>query len=353
MIVKNESPIIRRCLDSVRHLIDTWVIVDTGSTDGTQKIIREHLRDLPGELYQRPWVNFGYNRNEAMKLARGKGDYLLLIDADDRLVFSKDFVLPPLEADMISILQREGEGTTFREHHVYLLIRNNTDLEWKGVLHEYLASPTHKSRMLLTGVYCDYINDGNRAKDPKKCEKDIQVLTKAFQEDPTDSRSAFYLARTYWSIRNWQMAMQWFRTRSVMGSDPIEVYYSLLYIALAQKNLKFDSEIFLASFSKAHLFRPSRTEAIYEMGRHLVESENPLAGYAVLKIAATIPPSEDNLFVETWVNEWGIPLYLFHAALQIGKRAEAHSLLLGLLRNPTLPESIRKNHRLDEVLRQF
>ncbi|MGW8788902.1 glycosyltransferase, partial [Heyndrickxia sporothermodurans] len=38
MIVKNEASVIRRCLDSVRPLIDTWVIIDTGSTDGTQDI---------------------------------------------------------------------------------------------------------------------------------------------------------------------------------------------------------------------------------------------------------------------------------------------------------------------------
>jgi glycosyltransferase involved in cell wall biosynthesis len=38
MIVKDEAHVIRRCLGSVRPLIDSWVIVDTGSSDGTQSL---------------------------------------------------------------------------------------------------------------------------------------------------------------------------------------------------------------------------------------------------------------------------------------------------------------------------
>src|ERR1700722_13597203 len=75
MIVKNESHVIERCLASVKGIIDYWVIVDTGSTDGTQEIITNYLKDIPGELIERPWKNFGFNRTEALLLAREKGDY--------------------------------------------------------------------------------------------------------------------------------------------------------------------------------------------------------------------------------------------------------------------------------------
>ena len=37
MIVKNEAAILRETLERVRPIVDEWVIVDTGSTDGTQR----------------------------------------------------------------------------------------------------------------------------------------------------------------------------------------------------------------------------------------------------------------------------------------------------------------------------
>src|SRR3972149_9108675 len=76
MIVKDEALVIERCLGSVKHLIDYWVIVDTGSKDGTQEIIKNYLKDIPGELYESPWVDFAHNRNEALDFANNKGDYL-------------------------------------------------------------------------------------------------------------------------------------------------------------------------------------------------------------------------------------------------------------------------------------
>ena len=89
MIVKNEATVIRRCLDSVKPFITHWVIVDTGSTDGTQDIIREYMADLPGTLYEREWQDFAHNRSEALALSRPLADYSLVIDADDALVCPK------------------------------------------------------------------------------------------------------------------------------------------------------------------------------------------------------------------------------------------------------------------------
>ena len=52
MIVKNEVHIVAQVLDAVAPYISSWVIVDTGSDDGTQDLIRNHMDSLgiPGSF---------------------------------------------------------------------------------------------------------------------------------------------------------------------------------------------------------------------------------------------------------------------------------------------------------------
>ena len=88
MIVRNEAHIVHEVLDAVASCITSWVIVDTGSDDGTQDVIRKHMAGLgiPGELHERPWRNYGHNRSEALRLAQGHGDYIWVMDADDTVM---------------------------------------------------------------------------------------------------------------------------------------------------------------------------------------------------------------------------------------------------------------------------
>src|SRR6187551_1453910 len=106
MIVKNEARVLKRCLDSVRPFVHHWIIVDTGSTDGTQELIRKELSGVPGELFERPWENFGHNRSEALALARGKADYILIMDADEVLEVPAGFSMPELDADQYMLRHR-------------------------------------------------------------------------------------------------------------------------------------------------------------------------------------------------------------------------------------------------------
>ena len=164
MIVKNESQVIERCLASVRGLIDAWAIVDTGSVDGTQALIRQTLHDLPGELLERPWVNFGHNRTEALHLARGRADYVLVIDADEELVQDPDFELPRLTADAYTA-EVFYSGCTYLRRQ---LVRNALAWRYEGVLHEYITCEAAGSEDFIAGMRTVIYTDGARSSDPHR-----------------------------------------------------------------------------------------------------------------------------------------------------------------------------------------
>ena len=84
MIVKNESKIITRLLDSVLSIIDCYCICDTGSTDNTIEIIEDFFKSKNkyGKVVKEPFKNFCHNRNVSLQACLGMSEYILLLDAD-------------------------------------------------------------------------------------------------------------------------------------------------------------------------------------------------------------------------------------------------------------------------------
>src|SRR5262245_5768514 len=189
MIVKNEASVIDRCLDSVLPLIDSWVIVDTGSTDGTQDRVRGRLRSKPGELHERPWKNFGENRNEALALARGAADYLFFIDADETLTIPSGYERGDLTEDGY-YLTCEYDGTVYGR---CALVAARLPWRWKGVVHEFLACDRPFSLRTLDGPRIHVAHDGARSRDPQTYARDAALLEEVVRADPNSTRDVFYL----------------------------------------------------------------------------------------------------------------------------------------------------------------
>jgi glycosyltransferase involved in cell wall biosynthesis len=105
-MVANEARTITRMLDSVYPYIDYWVIQDNGSTDGTQDIITNYFKEkgIPGFLYEIEWQFPGWNRDHALQtcLKTDHGcDWILRMDADERLEVDEDFDWSLLEDESI------------------------------------------------------------------------------------------------------------------------------------------------------------------------------------------------------------------------------------------------------------
>lgn len=338
MIVKDETKVITRCLESVRPIIDYWVIVDTGSRDGTQQMIKEYMKDVPGELHETPWKNFGYNRNDALMRARGKADYVLIIDADEVLSIPENFQLPELDKDFYHIITKFGG----MEYARVQLINNHLDWQWKGVLHEYLDCPRASTSATLPDIRNVVHTDGARSQDPLKYKKDADLLEVALKEEPDNSRYVFYLAQSYRDFGDNEKALENYEKRIAMGGWNEEVFISKLRVAQLKEALDRPHKEVIKAYYDAYHERNVRAEPLYYLASYYRRNNEYAAATLTASIARTIPyPAKDLLFVEKWVYDWGVPFELSINAYWVGRYEDADHLNTSLLSKSDLPESIR------------
>lgn len=341
MIVKNEEKVIKRALDSVKDRIDYWVIVDTGSCDATREIIRETLKDVPGELHERPWVDFGTNRTEALQFAKGKADYLLLMDADDWVEFSLRFQKEELLRDVYHVWWEHGSSFKYLKP---FLIKSHLPWSYKGVIHEYLDCEKIYSEDTLNEVRYIYTLHGARSQDPDKYLKAAQILDEGLKKEPNNSRYVFYLAESYRDASEFNKAIAAYEKRAVMGGWEEEVFWSLFQIAVLKKQLLKPQEEVIESFYKAHRYRPHRIEPIYFLAELYNEQKAYALSYECIKgwLATHSLERSDRLFNLDWIGAYGLAFQLSICSYYIGKYQESLDLNDSLLAMTSLSDPIRK-----------
>jgi tetratricopeptide (TPR) repeat protein len=346
MIVKDEAGIIARCLASVRPLLSHWVIVDTGSTDGTQDVIRRALAGLPGELHERPWRNFGENRSEAVALAQGKADYLLVMDADDELVIPPGYRLPALEQDAYQLLLTEGGFAMYRTQ----ILRAALPWRYEGVLHEFPTTGRKVSLGKLSGPVIQMRRDGARAADPEKYRKDVRVLEEALAREPGNRRYAFYLAQSYRDAGQIDEAIAAYEKRAALGGAAEEVWYARFEVAQLGARQGRPADEVIAAYLAAFEQRPTRAESLCNLARYCRLQGRHASAYVFAKAAAEIPLPPDVLFLDGHVYAWRARDELAMAAAQTGRPQEAARAAQAILQGGKLPASERA--RVERLLAQ-
>jgi tetratricopeptide (TPR) repeat protein len=342
MIVKNEAHVIERCLGSVRPFVDHWTIVDTGSTDGTQELIRALLGDIPGHLHERPWRDFGHNRSEALALARPHADYSFVIDADEVFEAPAGFHWPELTADMVQLQHRTGT-TTYRRAS---LVANRLAWRYRGVLHEYLDVPgVATTSTYLDGPVVSGFFDGGRSQGVSPAEKyarDALVLEAALAAEPDDARYQYYLARSYRDSGQLTKALEAFRRRAIMGGFDEEVADSLFEVARHLETLQADPDEIVVAYLNAWEHRPSRAEALTELARYAREAKRfPLARLVAQQAMRLPRPAGDLLWVQEDVYSWRSEDEFAVASYWTGHYADSAAACRHLLAGGQLPAEQR------------
>lgn len=295
MIVRDEAPVIRRCLDSVMPIVDCWAIVDTGSTDGTQDIVRAHMAGKPGMLHERPWVDFAHNRSEALALARGMADYVFTIDADEVLDMAADFEMPALDADSYQV-EMEYSGCRYTRR---ALLRDALPWRYEGVLHEYSVCDEARSEGFLPGLVTRPRSDGARARDPETYRRDAEILERALAEEPDNARTVFYLAQSYRDAGELELAVRHYRRRLELGGWAEELFYSRYQIAAARERMGHAWPEAMEEYLAAWAMMPDRAEPLYRIGMHYQALGDHAVSQLFLGRAAEMKaPGPDRLFVE-------------------------------------------------------
>lgn len=321
MIVKNESHIIVEALDSISEYIDVYVISDTGSTDGTQDVIRNYFkeRNIPGHIFQDEWEDFGTNRTILLRHAREKMQHAWMLDADDivkmpsHIVHKKDFqkmLEPHYIACKVGIVD-ESDSVFYWRTQIF-----NMKKAWRyeGVLHEYpvLAEPrknTDGSNMkeLPCKVVSRRLGSRNKMDILDKYRMDADMLLKGLEKEPMNSRYMFYLAQSYRDCEEYEKAVQWYITRAEIGGWYEEVFYSY-YMAGKMSMFNLKNPVNGMRYSlKAFSVHPKRVESINTLIQYYkLKSEFRTALLYAKKVKDISFPKEDGLFLENDLYSHGI-----------------------------------------------
>jgi len=265
MIVKNESKIIKRLLESVLPIIDTYCICDTGSTDNTIEIIKDFFLDnnIEGKIVFEPFKNFSHNRNFALNECTGMSDYILFLDADMVLDIKKFEKETLWEYDSFTLLQG-SEEFYFQNMRI---VKNNGLYNYVGVTHEYINTPPNNRNFGVPKEHLFIKDIGDGGSKSNKFDRDIELLTKGIEQEPKNDRYHFYLANSYYDSGRYTKAIEYYKKRIELGGWNQEIWYSYYRIGHCYKNMNNMSEA-ICAWMEGYDFLPIRLEGLYEILKH-------------------------------------------------------------------------------------
>ena len=299
MIVKDEAHIIENTLAKLLNKvkIDYWVISDTGSTDNTKEIIVDFFKqkDIPGELYDDMWQDFGYNRTKALMHAYNKSDYLLIFDADDEIC--GDFQLPDFKQDAYNLQFGDANGIHYTRTQ---LINNKKKWKYVGVLHEYITccENSNEPHIIKGNYYTTSGRTSSRNKDKNKYLNDALILEKAYKEavenkDEIYNRYGFYCANSYYDAGDYNKALKWYKATLENKNWAQEKYVSCQRIYNIYNSLG-ETENGVFYLVKAFSYDTERVECLHELLVYYCSNDMNNTAYNYYRM---VKPFYDNIFL--------------------------------------------------------
>jgi hypothetical protein len=203
LIVKNEARILARCLASLSGVVDEIVVVDTGSTDGTQEI----AAGFGVRLRHYAWTgDFAAARNVGIDAATS--DWILVVDADEYLdAGTQDLVRAAVDTDAEGILftvrnlNAPGDLVESGESLSVRLFRRRDDVRYEGIIHEEVTAAIARRGGRLVRSPVVLVHDGYASDTAQggvsRAERNLPLLLSAAADAPLDPYLQFHIGATY------------------------------------------------------------------------------------------------------------------------------------------------------------
>jgi hypothetical protein len=190
MIVRNEARCIVRCLESMRPHVDRMVVLDTGSTDGTQML----AAGCGAEVHHLPWPDdFSAARNHVLSLT--DADWNLVLDADEWIVSGGEGLRPwcrtPRLGKVCVHSAMDGEGAPGAERRNWITRLLPRGVRYEGRVHEQPVSKLPRVRIDLHVGHDGYL-EGQLA---RKRDRNGPLLRRDLEARPGDPYLLYQLGK--------------------------------------------------------------------------------------------------------------------------------------------------------------
>lgn len=345
MIVRDEAASIVKVLESVKPDIDHWTILDTGSTDGTQDLVRGVLGNVPGSLHEEPFVDFATTRNRALELAGQRCTFALMMSGDEVLVggvalrtFLYDKAADPAGAYQVELALGQ---LRFNQSRV-----TRTDGGWRYVfpVHELLVPPTGEwaaPRDVVPG--CHVLHERTKPETPEKYLQHAQLLRRYLKDHPKEPRCTFYLAQSLKDAGRYDDAIDVADQRiAIDAGNRAEVFAAHMVKAWsAARGGRRWSEV-QGYLLAAYAHDPTRAEPLFEIGAHWRGLERHAVAYLYLSRAWRLPMAS-GLFVDAEVYRWRAAFLAGICAWYVGEFEEGEAATRKALAARPDDRQIREN----------
>lgn len=307
LMVKNEEAAMQPTLQPfIDAGINSYLILDTGSTDNTIKVTQDlfSTHNVTGYIIEQPFIDFSTSRNYALQCAEEKfphAAFFLMIDAEwithnvqGLLEFCKNHLNDTINVYDIRIVMRKNNST----HCMHNLIRAHKNMRYEGELHEGILTET--LCILPENIYFELpVTRYGDDKTQKRFTRDLDILLKAHAKDPNNSRTLFYLAQTYTCLNDLENARKYLLLRSQFRGDNLEEDFISHYRLGVIHDALHDWPNALQFYFKAHVMRPTRAEPLVWLAYHYLLTKEYALSFLFAQRAVQIPyPKNDILFIE-------------------------------------------------------